>query len=199
MNTYPYGRRNLKIPLLLQRLHYDQVVYGFRKTPETSIFSLLRDVGDILLETQHSMCEHYPLREIFVPRGDIAARIAESTAGFDAHTIGLHIRGTDNVKAREHSTLAKFIARIDSELSINEAATFFLATDEPDVRETLVARYGKRIFYRDNVLSRSSVAGMQDAVADLWCLSRTRLIVGSYWSSYSEIAAEIGGIELNVE
>lgn len=52
--------------------------------------------------------------------------------------------------------------------------------------------------YHENVLSRNSVAGMVDGAIDLYCLAATRRIIGSYWNSYSEIAAELGGIDLEI-
>ena len=43
---------------------------------------------------------------------------------------------------------------------------------------------------------RNSLEGMKFAVVDLFCLSKTKKIIGSVGSSYSQIAAEIGGIEV---
>jgi hypothetical protein len=39
---------------------------------------------------------------------------------------------------------------------------------------------------------------MQESVVDLFCLSRMSKIYGSYWSSFSEVAAEIGNVDLIV-
>ena len=36
---------------------------------------------------------------------------------------------------------------------------------------------------------------MQDALIDLWCLAASRKIIGSYWSSFTDTAADMGGIE----
>ena len=38
---------------------------------------------------------------------------------------------------------------------------------------------------------------MKNTEKDLCCLSKTKKILGSVGSSYSQIAAEIGGIEVN--
>lgn len=94
--------------------------------------------------------------------------------------------------------MEKFTSRIDIELERHPAANFFLATDEIDFRRCLVKRYGNRIIYRENVLNRTSVEGMIDGAIDLYCLAATSRIIGSYWSSYSEIAAELGGISLEI-
>ena len=39
---------------------------------------------------------------------------------------------------------------------------------------------------------------MQEAAIQLWSLARTRRLLGSYWSSFSDMAAEIGGIPLHI-
>ena len=43
-------------------------------------------------------------------------------------------------------------------------------------------------------LSRDSVNGVKDALLDLMCLSKTDKIIGSYFSSFTDIAADINGI-----
>ena len=45
-------------------------------------------------------------------------------------------------------------------------------------------------------LTRDSLDGMKMAVAELFALSRTSKIIGSYYSSYSQIAAELGNIAI---
>ena len=48
----------------------------------------------------------------------------------------------------------------------------------------------------DIELRRNTLDGMQAAVIDLFCLANTNRIYGSYWSSFSEIAAQIKKAEL---
>ena len=191
-------RYNLKLPRLLQQLHYDQVIVNWKLSDGNILDHIKADANTLLLNSCHSMAPHYPLRQLFLPT-DVAQRlIDETTAPFDRHTVGLHFRGTDNVKCKARTTLDKFIGLIDAELEREPSATFFLATDEADVRHALSERYGRRLMHRQAVLSRNSVEGILDAAVDLYSLARTRRLIGSYWSSFSEIAAELGGIELEV-
>jgi hypothetical protein len=44
---------------------------------------------------------------------------------------------------------------------------------------------------------RNLQKGIQDAVVDMYCLAGCQKIIGSYFSSFSEVAAQINGIELN--
>ena len=50
----------------------------------------------------------------------------------------------------------------------------------------------------DAELQRNTLTGMQDAVVDLWCLAATSLVVGSYYSSFSDTATELGGQPLEI-
>ena len=65
-----------------------------------------------------------------------------------------------------------------------------------EVKESLKSKYPNRIITLLDDTDRNSLEGMKFAVVDLFCLSKTRKIIGSVASSYSQIAAEIGGIEI---
>lgn len=66
-----------------------------------------------------------------------------------------------------------------------------------EVKESLKSKYPNRIITLMDDTDRNSLEGMKFAVLDLFCLSKTKKILGSVGSSYSQIAAEIGGIEVN--
>lgn len=65
-----------------------------------------------------------------------------------------------------------------------------------EVKESLKSKYPNRIITLMDDTDRNSLEGMKFAMVDLFCLSKTRKIIGSVASSYSQIAAEIGGIEI---
>jgi len=61
----------------------------------------------------------------------------------------------------------------------------------------MITAFGDRIIVLPDVdTSRNSVRGMQDALVELYVLSRTNKIFGSHQSSYSETAAQIGNYSL---
>lgn len=199
LNSIP-SRRNLLLPLAVQKIRYPQVLYGVDVNKGDDIFAMLRkDVGEALVVASDAVAELYPVNGLFVPAEPLRKETDACARQFEGRrVIGLHIRGTDHKKSKAVSPLRKFVARVDKELEDDPAAVFFLATDEPAARKTLVERYGSRIIFRDNVIGRDSVAGMRDGLIDLYCLARTSRIVGSFFSSYSDMAAMIGGIELEV-
>ena len=132
------------------------------------------------------------------PKEEIASRINEFARGFGDRYIGIHVRRTDNLTAIEASPLSLFEERMDAEIRMDDRARFFLSTDDPDVKVELRKRYGNRVRFCANVAPRYTRRGEEDAVVDLMLLSRAKKIYGSYWSSFSEVAAQIGQIPLEV-
>ena len=61
----------------------------------------------------------------------------------------------------------------------------------------MVARFGDRVLFRTSgETTRTSKAGHTSALVDLYCLSRTRTMVGTRYSSFSYVAAELGNVPL---
>lgn len=136
------------------------------------------------------------LSGFFTPIPYISEEAEKITEHFNHHTVGIHIRGTDNKESKRISPVNVFIKLMEKEIQNNDKTHFFLATDEPDVESSLIERFGTRIFTRENELSRDSVTGIQDALIDVICLSKTKLIIGSHFSTFSGLAARLGRIEL---
>ena len=80
------------------------------------------------------------------------------------------------------------------EISKNEDCQFYLATDSEEEKKRLKEIFGERILTLPRAANRNSIAGMQDALVELYVLSRTQKIFGSMQSSYSETAAQISNI-----
>lgn len=128
----------------------------------------------------------------FLPIAPIRQRIGQIVRRFTPGTIGIHVRRTDHAKCIEMSPTALFIQKMTAEIARNPAADFFLSTDDPAVEREMKENFGSRIFVGEKEFSRQTVPGMQAAVVDLYCLSKTSAIWGSYWSSFSDVAAQIG-------
>jgi hypothetical protein len=63
----------------------------------------------------------------------------------------------------------------------------------------LLKKFGHdRIIFHKKVFGRSVTKGVKDAVVDLFCLSRTSKILGSYFSSFSQIAGRLGNIPVEI-
>lgn len=133
------------------------------------------------------------------PIEKLQKRIDEITAQFGNHCVGIHIRRTDNKKSIEQSPISLFLEVMDCELEQNPDTKFYLATDDADTKLVLTKRYPGRVLVLNmEPGDRVSKKGMQDAVVDLYALAATDKIYGSYWSSFSQVAADIGKKEIEI-
>lgn len=157
-------------------------------------FEQLKD-GDTAIA---SFSRFYPTAKpysIFTPIPGLLERIKAESSCFDKNTIGVHIRRTDNTKAIAHSPLELFEKAIDEEIARNSAANFYLSSDCVRTKKLLKSKYKDRLITNFMTAQRGTKEGMQQAVVELYTLSRTQKIFGSYWSSFSHTAAHIGAIE----
>jgi hypothetical protein len=89
---------------------------------------------------------------------------------------------------REKSHPDRFMGRIDQLTRENPDLKIFLATDRPEIYDTLRARYADRLsFLRRHVYDRSRDQ-LRYALADALLLSRCHHLLGSTWSSFTEMA-----------
>jgi len=123
------------------------------------------------------------------------AAVESISQRFTANTIGVHIRRTDNANAKRYSPTTAFIGAMTNRIDLDHGVRFFLATDCEETQQQMKRLFGERLITRARETSRGSHQGMRDAVVDLFLLARTKNIVGSYYSTFSETAASIGGIQ----
>ena len=131
----------------------------------------------------------------FVPTREIREKIDTICRQFSSHNTGVHIRRTDNGPAISKSSTQAFLSSMEKALAAHPDTMFYLATD--DMREEAALRKafpGRIISNETRNLSRDSIDGIKDALLDLMCLSRTDQIIGSYFSSFTDIAADLRGI-----
>ena len=74
----------------------------------------------------------------------------------------------------------------------------YLATDSTEVKREFIAAFGSRIITPKEDACRDSISGIRGGVVDLWTLASTQKIYGSAGSSFSPMAANIGGVPLEI-
>ena len=93
----------------------------------------------------------------------------------------------------------KFAEIMSEMLAAGYCDRFFLATDSAELERRFVERFGKSlVVHSKQSYDRSVETSIKEAVVDLYCLAACKRIIGSYWSSFSETAAQIGNKELLV-
>ncbi|MBO4336994.1 MAG: hypothetical protein J5842_02875 [Lachnospiraceae bacterium] len=135
----------------------------------------------------------------FVPRKDLMKRVDELTQPCKDRLVGVHIRRTDNKPAIGKSSTDAFIKAMEKELTQNSDTMFYIATD--DLKEEMLLRdrfKGHIISNEGRDLSRDSITGIRDALIDLYSLASSTKIIGSYFSSFTDLASDIRGIPLTI-
>lgn len=150
----------------------------------------------ILIMTGYQCLEYPEGVRTFVPADHINLIINKIVAGFKKNMIGMHIRRTDHVVSMNKSPIYLFENKILEYIESKRDIGVFLATDDPEVETYFKDKYPEIIFTYEKTFGRDTKEGMLDAVVDLYLLSKTEKIYGSYWSSYSGIASLLGDIKL---
>lgn len=139
------------------------------------------------------------LRALFQPLPCVKQLTDRLCERFTSHTIGCHIRRTDNRQSIEESPLQLFMDVIDSELQRHDDTRVFLATDDEPTKFRLIRRYGTdRLLTPPNVATRSTSDGIRHALSEMLALAATSRVYGSAGSTFSQIATQLGDIPLIV-
>lgn len=109
--------------------------------------------------------------------------------------VALHIRYTDNTLSINNSPVLLFEKVIEDEFSKGEKIV--VCTDSEYIKNLFVEKYKGCLVFPESKKNRNSVEGMQDALMELMILSKSKRLYGSYGSTFSLMASNIGKIELN--
>ncbi|MDD4921474.1 MAG: glycosyl transferase [Bacteroidales bacterium] len=191
-------KKNFFIPRIFQKVIFRKCFYERESqllAKQSDDFSELASPAAVYIATFVQLVPSELNYSMFKPTLKIKKQIDSVCAQLGDYCIGIHIRRGDNIFSISESPLSLFIERMDHEIALNSSVTFYLATDSDDVKADLVQRYGKRITALNRSADRLSTSGMQDAVSELYILASTRKILGSYYSTFSVLAAKLRGIE----
>ena len=118
--------------------------------------------------------------------------------------IGIHIRRGDFLNSKEGlekvSSDEKFIKKIEEILKKNSKEKFFLSTDSKEIEEKLKKLFPKNILtYSKSNFKREDKEFIQNGLIDLYLLSKTKYILGTYLSTFNELAWWLGKCRKKVE
>ena len=190
----PATHNNLWLPSLLRLAQYDRQLEDYVPKERNSLLKLAEGDKRLYISTCHALCDYDPadVSHCFRPLPRLAEQVEETARLFAPLTLGVHIRRTDNKQAILNSPLQAFRQKTADFLK-QPGSKVFLCTDDNSVKTYFRQLFGDRLVTRRACLKRNSLHGMQDAVIDLWALARTSKVLGSYYSSFSDTATELGG------
>lgn len=200
-SNQPFFLKKLKAYLRNKLLHIDYCIKDIDLRDvefRNRIRSIVKKHKNIYITTCSEFGDNYECFKYFIPVKSILDVVNHKISEFNEKTIGIHIRRTDNFMAIKNSPIELFESKIDNLILADKNVNFFLSTDNLDVAAKLLIKYNSRIKLNKKILDRNSEKGIIDAVIDMYCLSKTKFILGSFYSSFSEIPARIGDIELIV-
>jgi hypothetical protein len=134
------------------------------------------------------------------PVRSVRRTVRAVSARFADRTLGVHVRaglGRLSFEQAAHIDPDLFFEEVDDFLATGGESCIFLACDSPGVRDDFRRRYGGRVVVQPHADDGAEVgeidpAGIRMALADMLLLSKTDRILGSYFSSFSELASVLG-------
>jgi len=174
----------------------DNYIEKMIHTRKVEIIEIARQNRYIYFNTCYEFGGNFTEVNRFIPVQIIRDKIDQVCERFTAHTVGIHIRRTDNIVSIEYSPIELFEQQMNFEIAQNEQVNFFLSTDDLVVEKYFLNKFGSRIITHQKELSRQSIVGIQDAIVDMYCLAKTLRIFGSYWSSFNYMASRLGKIKV---
>ena len=108
----------------------------------------------------------------------------------------MHIRRGDHTKAKVFSPIEEFVKAMRA---YPEDTRFVVATDSLTEKTRLLEEFGAaRLWFPATNISRMTRLGMKSALVDFIELSKCKKILGSFDSSFSQIASMYGNVPLEV-
>lgn len=100
---------------------------------------------------------------------------------------------------REKSHYSHFMARLDALIGEGRAERIFVAADMPETYEAFTQVYGGRVAYLQRSLYDRSAEQLHYALADAMLLGAAPLLLGSNWSSFTELATRLSPNQVKME
>lgn len=196
--------KNFHFPLLFQKLTFKSCLYERSITPlcnQRFDFERWAKEGRCVYMASYTAFQTYDnawISRLFIPVEEIVEEVENRCRNFSDTMIGVHIRRTDNLASIRQSPIELFYHKLDKEIEANDKTGIYVATDSEEVKQAMKERYGDRILSSEKQADRGSLEGIRDGIADMYTLARTQKIYGSFQSSFSDMAAQIGGAPLEI-
>ncbi len=152
--------------------------------------------GNYYLSSCHRLIETNARYVDFVPVKELEEVINSICNSFNNYTIGVHIRGGDHKISSNVSTIDKFEKEILKMIQKDNNYNFFLCTDSIEMERYLKEKFPDQVFcFQKSSLDRALSQSIKEALIDLYCLSKTNMILGSHFSSFTQTASDLGQIK----
>ena len=129
------------------------------------------------------------------PIDELKKKIEDFSKNFKDTTISVHIRSWNRNGEKSRRDGLFNIQKYEKEMKkYNLNYNFFISTDSEEVREYFLekSKLKKNIIFYNRVTSlnnsRDILEGMQEDLIELYLLSKNKIIIGSHFSTFTEVA-----------
>jgi hypothetical protein len=136
---------------------------------------------------------------------EILEKAEKFSSNFNDETISVHIRSwSDDIERKDSfHRLESFFASVKSNLINTTDGNIYLTSDSDYVKNLFKTRYGNRVLIYDRktdiATSRFHSEGIKEDFIEMLLLSKNNKIIGTYLSTYTEVAWWLGGAKAEVE
>lgn len=123
-------------------------------------------------------CHRFMQRQRAFAQFRPSRKVSDAVAVYEerlAHSVGVHIRRTDNSETIAHSPIEGFVSIMRKEVARDDKTEFFVAKDSMEALATLKGVFGEAVFFHSKgSVERTKPQAIVDAAIDLYCLARCR-------------------------
>jgi hypothetical protein len=119
--------------------------------------------------------------------------------------VGLHIRRGDAINSPWSDYFNQSSIESFRQIAKDSRSKIFLSTDCEETQKEFLEKHSDKIivnknkkFVDKNITINDRKNYQKDAVIDLFCLSKTRKLFGTNWSTFSQVASIIGSNQLEI-
>jgi len=166
---------------------------------KSDLVKLIKDAKTVYINTCMNFYGDSSFLSYLLPVPGILQQVQARLEKINAQSFyGVHIRRGDNERSKEKSPTIEFVEKLKKLEKSEKNLKYYLSTDDRGEAKILQKMIGPELHYFAAGLSRDKPRDIENALVDLLMLSKSDKIIGSYWSSFSEVAAQYGGIPLEV-
>ena len=173
----------------------DAEIFKLRQM-KSDLVKLIKDANTVYIDTCESFYGDESFLAFLLPKKSITKLVQNRFDTIGTNYVGVHIRRGDNEKSKEISTSAHFLSRLEELQHENFGTKFYLSTDDIGEASKLKNKFLHSLYHFQGGLTRNKPADIRLALVDLMMLAKSKKILGSYWSSFSEVASAYGGVEI---
>lgn len=181
--------------------HTEKLRNDSKHLPEqiAELKSILSDQKEsLLLSSSVSLGSVPHMYELIEPTVEVNNILRSRMSGWQGNVVGVHINRTVPEGNVNDCPTELIIRRMQKMIEEDSEVRFFIATRSREEKERLAAIFKDRVYVPFSTQPPKSTKGIVESFGELLALSHTSYILSTKGSTFSEVAADIGGVDLEI-